>query len=128
MKQYILAIVLLLFTPQILQKHRTGPKLGNTPVMQVVQASYYGHGDGFDGKRTASGERFNKMRHTAAHKWLPFGTRVFLLNRETKKWTIVTINDRGPFVKGRDFDISWIAAKDLQMVDQGVAALSYRIL
>jgi rare lipoprotein A len=50
------------------------------------------------------------------------------LNRETKKWTIVTINDRGPFVKGRDFDISWIAAKDLQMVDQGVAALSYRIL
>ena len=67
-------------------------------------ASYY-H-DKFNGKKTASGERFSNKEYTAAHKNLPFGTKIRVTNLENKKSVIVTVNDRGPFSKDREIDLS----------------------
>lgn len=69
-----------------------------------AHASYY-H-DRFNGKRTANGSRFNNNKYTAAHKKLPFGTKVKVTNEANGKFVIVEITDRGPFVKTRDIDLS----------------------
>ena len=74
------------------------------------QASYYSHG-----QRTASGERFNPAGFTAAHRTLPFGTRVVVTNLRTNKHVVVRINDRGPFVRGRIIDLMPAAARALGM-------------
>jgi rare lipoprotein A len=70
----------------------------------ISKASYYGKK--FHGKKTASGEIFDMNQLTAAHKKLKFGTIVEVISIETKKSVIVRINDRGPFIKGRDIDLS----------------------
>lgn len=75
-------------------------------------ASHYGVGDGYGGKRTASGERMNPHAMTAAHRTLPFGTRVRVCHRGC---VTVRINDRGPFVKGRCIDLSYGAARAIGM-------------
>lgn len=67
-------------------------------------ASYYA--DKFNGRKTASGERFSNNKLTAAHRKLPFGTKVRVTNPANKKSVIVTINDRGPFSGGFDIDLS----------------------
>lgn len=77
------------------------------------QASWYG--PGFHGRKTASGERFNQNALTAAHKSLPFGTRVKVTNRRTGRSVVVRINDRGPFVAGRVIDLSRGAARAMGM-------------
>ncbi len=74
-------------------------------------ASWYG--PRFHGKRTASGERFNTNELTAAHKTLPFGTRVRVKSLTNGKEVVVRINDRGPFIKGRIIDLSQAAAQAL---------------
>lgn len=75
-------------------------------------ASHYGVGDGYGGKKTASGERMNPNAMTAAHRTLPFGTRVRVCHRGC---VTVRINDRGPFVHGRCIDLSFGAAKAIGM-------------
>ncbi|HSD13403.1 MAG TPA: septal ring lytic transglycosylase RlpA family protein [Flavobacterium sp.] len=67
-------------------------------------ASYY-HNK-FNGRKTASGERFSNKKYTAAHRDLPFGTKVRVTNLANDKSVVVTINDRGPFTKGREIDLS----------------------
>ena len=69
------------------------------------------YGPGFHGKRTANGERFNTHALTAAHKTLPFGSRVRVTNERTGRSVVVRINDRGPFVGGRVIDLSKAAAQ-----------------
>jgi rare lipoprotein A len=69
-----------------------------------AHASYY-H-DRFNGRKTASGSRFNNNKYTAAHKKLPFGTKVKVTNEANGKFVIVEITDRGPFVKTREIDLS----------------------
>jgi len=76
-----------------------------------VHASYY-H-DKFNGRRTASGQIFNNTKLTAAHKKLKFGTQVLVTNPVNNKSVIVTINDRGPFTKGREIDLSKKAFMDI---------------
>ncbi|UOX35071.1 septal ring lytic transglycosylase RlpA family protein [Flavobacterium sediminilitoris] len=71
---------------------------------ESVHASYY-H-DKFNGRRTASGQKFNNNLYTAAHKKLKFGTKVKVTNTVNGKSVIVVINDRGPFIKGREIDLS----------------------
>jgi len=90
------------------------------------KASYYGNE--FNGKKTASGETFNKNKLTAAHKTLPFGTVVTVKNISNGKTVKVTITDRGPYAKGRIIDLSEKAASEIGMIDQGVAQvqLKYR--
>jgi len=67
-------------------------------------ACYYA--DKFNGKKTANGETFSNSKYTAAHKKLPFGTRVKVTNKSNGKSVIVTVNDRGPFSAGKDIDLS----------------------
>lgn len=76
-------------------------------------ASVYGRGDGYAGRRTASGERMAPGALTAAHRRLPFGARVRVLNRRNGRSVVVRINDRGPFVRGRVIDLSPAGARAL---------------
>ena len=76
-----------------------------------AHASYYA--DKFNGKRTASGAKFDNNKYTAAHKKLPFGTKVKVTNEKNGKWVIVEITDRGPFVKSREIDLSKCAFMDI---------------
>ncbi|MHC8337514.1 septal ring lytic transglycosylase RlpA family protein [Pseudomonas sp. HLT2-19-2] len=89
-------------------------------------ASYYGAKH--QGKRTASGERFNKNSLTAAHRQLPFGTRVKVTNLNTDKSCVVRINDRGPHTRGRLIDVSHEAAEQLGMLRSGTARVRVQAL
>ena len=86
--------------------------------MGVMTASWYG--PRFHGKLTANGEQYNQMALTAAHKSLPFGTILQVTNMKNGKSVIVRINDRGPFIEGRDLDLSKGTALNLGMVSRGV--------
>lgn len=86
---------------------------------QTGKASYYAKS--FNGKKTASGEKFRSSKRTAAHRTIPFGTKVKVTNLKNGKSVKVRINDRGPHVSGRIIDLSKKAAKKIDMVDQGVA-------
>lgn len=89
-------------------------------------ASFYGAE--FDGRRTASGARFDSDALTAAHRTLPFGTRVRVTNLKNGRSVVVTINDRGPFRRGRVLDVSKRAASDLGFVRAGVARVRLDLL
>ncbi|WP_319783733.1 septal ring lytic transglycosylase RlpA family protein [Oceanisphaera sp. IT1-181] len=86
---------------------------------QQGKASYYG--TRHHGRKTASGERFNKNALTAAHRTLPFGSLVRVTNLNNHKSIVVRINDRGPYAKGRIIDLSEQAARELNMIRAGVA-------
>jgi rare lipoprotein A (peptidoglycan hydrolase) len=83
------------------------------------EASWYG--PGFHGRRTANGERFDQNQLTAAHPSLPLGSEITVKNPETGKQVEVEVNDRGPYAKGRDLDLSKAAAEELGITKQGVA-------
>jgi len=89
-------------------------------------ASYYG--SEFQGRRTASGERFDHGELTAAHRTLPFGTRVRVTNLKNSRSVVVVINDRGPFRRGRILDVSRRAASELGFLRAGVARVRLRLL
>lgn len=84
----------------------------------TMTASWYG--PKFHGKRTANTETYDQLAFTAAHKTLPFGTMLRVTNPRNGKQVIVRINDRGPYVKGRDIDLSKGAALALGMINKGV--------
>ncbi len=87
-------------------------------------AAYYSKG--YSG-RVASGGRYDPSKFTAAHKTLPFGTRVRVTDRKTNRSVVVTITDRGPFNKGRVIDLSLAAAKELHMMGRGLARVTAEI-
>jgi len=86
---------------------------------RTVKASWYG--GKHHGGPTASGEKFNQNALTAAHKTLPFNTRIRVTNPANGKSVVVRINDRGPFTGGREIDLSYAAAKQIGILIQGVA-------
>ena len=79
------------------------------------------YSDEFDGRKTASGEKFDMYDMTAAHRTYPFGTRLRVTNLDNGKSVEVRVNDRGPFAKGRILDVSLKAAKKLELVGKGTA-------
>ncbi len=89
-------------------------------------AAYYSNR--FNGRRTASGQRFNNSAMTAAHKTLPFGTRVKITNVKNKRSVVVRINDRGPSTPGRVFDLTRAAASKLGYVRTGMAEVTAEIV
>jgi rare lipoprotein A len=91
---------------------------GEPVIEQTGEASSYGRG--FEGKTTANGEKFDKNDLTAAHPTLPLGTEAKVTNLENGKSVDVRINDRGPYVKGRDIDLSQAAAKKLDLAKTGI--------
>jgi rare lipoprotein A len=88
---------------------------------QCGGASWYG--PGFNGKRAASGEIFNENAMTAAHRSLPFGTKVMVTDQRTGRQIAVTINDRGPFVGSRIIDLSKAAATELGFRNRGTTSV-----
>lgn len=86
------------------------------------------YGKPFHGRTTANGERFNQYAMTAAHKTLPFGTKLKVTCSQTGKTAIVKVNDRGPYVGNRALDLSYGAAKALGMLDRGITKVKIEIL
>lgn len=90
------------------------------------RASFYA--DWFNGHKTANGETFSNSRMTAAHRSLPFGTKVQVTNLRNGRKAVVTINDRGPYVANRVIDLSHRAALKLGMVEKGVQRVRLKVL
>jgi rare lipoprotein A len=100
--------------------------IGRVRVQMSGIASWYG--PGFDGNRSASGEIYNQNAMTAAHRSLPFGTRVQVTNLNNGRSVVVRINDRGPYVRGRVIDLSAAAARILGVMQTGVAPVQLNVL
>ena len=96
---------------------RTGE--GEPVIVHEGEASFYG--GSFHGKKTASGERFDQNKPTAASRELPLGSKVTVTNQGNGKSVEVIVNDRGPYVDGRVIDLSTMAARQLDMIEEGVA-------
>jgi rare lipoprotein A len=94
--------------------------------IQTGEASWYG--PDFHGKQTSNREVYDMFELTAAHNTLPFGTRVMVTNLSNGRAVVVRINDRGPFLKNRIIDLSYAAARLLDMVGSGVAPVRLDIL
>ena len=104
------------------------------PAASVPQETVLGRGSAsyyaakFDGRRTASGERFDNDDMTAAHRTLPFGSLVRVTNPANGRSVIVRVNDRGPFTRGRLIDVSRAAAEELGMVARGHANVELALI
>ncbi len=95
---------------------------------RVIQGVASWYGPGFHGRRSASGERFNQNAMTAAHRSLPFGTRVRVTNLNNGSSVEVRINDRGPFTRGRIIDLSKGAAQAIGLMRSGVAPVEVEVI
>jgi rare lipoprotein A len=103
--------------------HHGGSTQHGTGNIQRGMASFYN-----EAQRTASGERFNKNAMTAAHRTLPLGTYVRVTNTKNGRSVTVRINDRGPYGHGRIIDLSEAAARQLHMIDAGVAPVTVEVI
>ncbi|RWX76761.1 septal ring lytic transglycosylase RlpA family protein [Neorhizobium lilium] len=94
-----------------------------------AQAAGCGHASWYAaGSKTASGERMNPSNLTAAHRSLPFGTKVLVTNKRNGRSVVVRINDRGPFIRGRVIDVSKAAAQNIGMVSSGTAQVCFQVV
>jgi len=121
---FCLIVVYLSCAYQPTDTYRRGIQRG----VQYGKASFYGYGDEFHGRKTASGEIFDRNALTAAHPSLPFGTVCRVTNRDNGKSVVVRINDRGPFKGGRIIDLSYAAAKQIGAVQAGVVDVKVEVL
>jgi len=120
--------------PAIFEKPSNRPEIPEQPQppphvegdTQTGMASWYGIDE--HNKKAASGERFDKNEQTAAHKTLPMDTIVRVTNLENGKDVVVRINDRGPFVKNRIIDLSYAAAKQIDMLGPGTASVKVEVI
>ena len=94
--------------------------------LRSAVASYY-HAS-LHGRKTASGERYNHSAMTVAHKTLPFGTLLRITDRRSGRRVLARVNDRGPFIRGRELDLSGAAADRLRMRSRGTARVSFEIV
>lgn len=102
------------------------PSPGSDARTQLGVASVYANR--LQGHRTASGERYDRRRLTAAHRALPFGTRLRVTNLRNDRSVIVTVNDRGPFRRGRIVDLSKRAAREIDLGAEGLAQVRLDVL
>lgn len=102
------------------------PTLGQRGYTEEGKASYYSNK--LHGKKMANGDPYHKGKLTAAHRTLPFGTKVKVTNLQTNKTVKVKITDRGPFVKGRVVDLSEAAARRLDYLDTGIVPVKLRVV
>jgi rare lipoprotein A len=110
----------------VARRAATQVALGSLRTIASGMASWYG--PGFNGNQSASGEIFNQNAMTAAHKTLPFGTRVQVTNLDNGRSVVVRINDRGPYAHGRVIDLSAAAARILGVMQSGVAPVRLEIV
>jgi rare lipoprotein A len=105
----------------------SSPLLAAKPGQVLTGVASYYH-DSLHGNKTASGKRYNKNTLSAAHKTLPFGTKVRVTDPKSGRSVVLEVNDRGPFVKGRIIDLSRRAASELGILKRGVAKVKVEIL
>lgn len=115
MRMLLAAFVALSLTPAFAADKPTDARTGKASWYQCCN-------------KTASGERYNPDGFTAAHRSLPFGTRLLVENVGTGRSVVVRVNDRGPFVKGRLIDVSRGAARKLGMLGSGIATVRLKVL
>jgi len=120
----LMAVTPATVAPSLVQRVMTA--VGSVHSVLRGWASWYG--PGFQGQRTASGEPFNPRALTAAHRTLPFGTRVRVTNLRNGQTVVVRINDRGPHVPGREIDLSARAAQALGLIPMGAAPVRLEVL
>ncbi|MFT2011198.1 septal ring lytic transglycosylase RlpA family protein [Pontibacter sp. 13R65] len=101
-------------------------QFGQRGYIEEGKASYYSKK--LQGRKMANGQPYRQNRLTAAHRTLPFGTRVKVTNLQSNKTVKVTITDRGPFVKGRVIDLSGSAAKKINSVQAGVVPVRVKVV
>jgi rare lipoprotein A len=121
----------LVFLLAVIAGYASSVEKADRPLFQLVdkgtmKASWYG--PGFHGRTTANGEVYNMHELTAAHKSLKFGTLLKVTNPKNDSSVIVRINDRGPYIKGRQLDLSKEAAKQLDFIKSGVTELEVKEL
>ena len=90
-------------------------------------STFYGMGDGFHGQVTANGERFDAYRQTAAHPYLPMGSKIRVTNQRNGKQVIVRVNDRGPYSHA-DLDLSYAAFAQIESASKGNAVVCWRVV
>ncbi len=100
--------------------------MGTPAHAEYGKASYYGQE--FHGRKTASGEVYDRGGLTCAHKDLPFGTRVKVTNLANNRSVVVRVNDRGPWVKGRIIDLSYAAAQKIDMIRDGIIEVKIEVV
>lgn len=98
------------------------------PVQKIFYANASWYGKNFHGRSTASGEQYDMNDYTCAHRELPFGTKLRVVNEDNGKAVVVRVNDRGPYVSGRDFDLSYDAARSIGLVGPGTKELRFELL
>jgi len=119
---------IVLFTASCATPSVKHPQTSTVRIGETFRGVATWYGKKFNHKKTASGERFNMNELTAAHRQLPFGTKLEVTNLSNDKKVIVRINDRGPFIKGRILDLSFAAAKVLGFTKAGTAQISARVI
>jgi rare lipoprotein A len=126
----VLSVVILLFASCTVM---IGPDYEDLDMSQFESdrsqegyASWYGKK--FHGRKTANGERYDMYGLTAAHRTLPFGSILLVVNLDNGKRVRVRVNDRGPFIKGRIVDLTYTAAKQLGMLEKGVVKVKIYLL
>ena len=120
------SLTLLLFLVGCASHRNYSPQEDLASYSESGKASYYAMK--FQSRKTASGEKFDNYAMTAAHKSLPFGTKVIVTNLKNGKTVTVRINDRGPFVKGRIIDLSRAAFAKIEDIDRGLAEVKIRVV
>jgi rare lipoprotein A len=112
--------------PRFFQRPSTQPMAAAAEPVGSHLASWYG--PKYHGRLTANGEVFDMLQLTAAHRELPFGAQLRVTVPESGRTVLVRINDRGPFLPGRDLDLSWAAALRLGIEEQGLASVRWERL
>jgi rare lipoprotein A len=126
MKRYLLLTALLgCLCPLVLPAQQQRPAKASSDA-KTVTASFYANK--YKGRRTASKERFSNVALTAAHRELPFGTKVKLTNPANNRSVVVRVNDRGPFIDGREISVTRRAARQLGFTRAGLAQVSMTVL
>jgi rare lipoprotein A len=106
-------------------EERAAPSARPEQRVETGLASYYARG--LHGRRTASGERYDRHQLTCAHRTHPFGTLLRVTDLESGRSVVVKVTDRGPFAEGRVVDLSWAAARALGIVERGLARVAVEI-
>ncbi len=120
-------LLMFLFTPALQAPLVARPSEPIKP-LKVWEGTASWYGSNFHGRKTSNGEIYDMNAPTAAHQTLPFGSLVRLVDLKSGKSQIVRINDRGPFVEGRELDVSVYTAVRLDMQERGVARLRLELL
>ncbi len=116
---------------QLIKEWNIDPKvevINKPPKKPIKKVLEEGIASWYDDEETASGEPFEAHSLKAAHKTLPFGTKVKVIRKDNDKMVIVTINDRGPFIKGRIIDLTLAGAEALDIVDEGITKVKLEVI